>query len=166
MATAPEFEHIEDHEFKEKEKVYVIDANEYDIYEATIKSIEGLHYTVHYVDYPGEDETLDGTTRILPLSRINTRIFRQQEAARALKPAEGEEEEDELNEPFGGDADDKEEDFKPAAPLENKPKKQKKAKKDKKKKQAPVSRRPEGVRTNPPRNATKVYKDYSDEDSD
>ena len=162
MAETPAFERIEDHEFQPKEQVYVIDENGFDIYEAVIKSIEGLHYSVHYPEYPSDDQVLDGTARLLPKTRVNTRIYKNQEATRAQ--IAGEDEEADSDAPIEDDDDDNEQDFKPTAPPEKKNKKKaKKPKKLPKKKEPKIIPRPQGARSNPPRSTHKVYADYDTE---
>ncbi|OHT04187.1 hypothetical protein TRFO_28419 [Tritrichomonas foetus] len=71
----------------------MIDPNGFDIWEATIVKIdESDGISVHYPQYPDDDETVKETSRILPKTRINTRIFKEQEKQRQM----GEEEEYDL----------------------------------------------------------------------
>jgi hypothetical protein len=150
MSGRPDFEIVAEHDFKPKEKVLVIDQNGYDLWEGVIKAIKGEKISIHYPEFPGEDEDFDDTTRILVDTRINRRIFNTQEAARQtqLPPLSASEEE-----PFSDrsdDADDTGRDYAPARGLE-KVKKGKKVKNGKKPKKDKVKPRPEGARVSPRR---------------
>ena len=70
------------------EGVYVIHKNKYDIYEAVIDNIIGYKYHVSYPDYPNDNETVNGTDRILKMSKQNNDIFFYQESERLKKEAE------------------------------------------------------------------------------
>ena len=167
MTSPPNFERDEDHDYQPREEVYVIHQNGYDIYEAVIVSVEGFHYTVHYPEYPNDDQVLDGTSRLLPKNRVNTRIYRNQEAARSEKMIQ------DLDSNSESDNDDNDEDndddFKPLQSPEKKDKKlskkdKKKLKKLPKKKEPSFVPRPQGARSNPPRGGT--HKRYADYDSE
>ena len=169
MTSTPNFERDEDHDYQPREEVYVIDNDGYDIYEAVIVNVEGFRYTVHYPEYPNDDEVLDGTSRLLPKTRVNTRIYRNQEVVRSeksIKDLGSNSSSDDDDEKFDDDAD---QDFKPNQSPEVKSKK--KGKKDKKEKKAPKKKgpsfvpRPQGARTNPPRGQIKHYVEY-DTDSE
>lgn len=153
MEDKPQFEVI-DHEFKVKEKVYVIDPNEYDLWEGEITDIQDGKYSVHYPEFPEDDEVLEDTSRILAKTRVNTRIFNNQETQRqsTLPPLSSGEEE-----PFSDDSDDGDDgdDYEPV-PVQEKekdPKKAKKPKRGKKLKEQPMKPRPEGARSSPRRGA-------------
>ena len=153
MSDKPQFERVNDYEFKEKETVYVIDKNDYDIWEAKIMKIEGQKFSVHYPDYTSDDEDITDVNRILVSTKINKRIYNIQESKRAevLPPLSS------GSEPFSDNDgnDDDEVDFKPAFPL-SKEKPKKKKSKSKKEKETKISKkRPEGVRSNPPRGSSK-----------
>jgi hypothetical protein len=155
--TAPKFEHQPDHSFHPKEKIFVIDTNGFDIWEGEIKDIEnGSTFTIHYPDFPGEDEKISDVNRILVDTRVNRRIYNNQESSRqaVLPPlAEGE------AEPFSDRDDDDDEagDYQPSGGSPKSEKKtKKKSKKPKKGKPSKPSKeiakpRPEGVRSSPRR---------------
>ena len=153
MGEKPQFEFIE-HEFKVKEKVYIIDPNEYDLWEGEIRNIEDGKYSVHKPEFPEDDEVLEDSSRILAKTRINTRIFNNQETQRqsTLPPLSSDAEE-----PFSDESDDGDDgdDYKPvqADEKEKGPKKPKKPKKGKKIKEQPIRPRPEGARSSPRRGA-------------
>jgi len=151
MSKEPEFERVVDHEFKLKETVFMIDPNGYDIWEGQITSIEGLKFSIHYPDYPNDDEVVEGTERMLVATKMNRRIFNNQEAKRSeILPAlsSGEEPFDDED-----DEDDEGTDYRPAAPGfgKEKGKKKKKSKDSRSKSKS----RPEGARSNPPRGSKK-----------
>lgn len=109
----PKFDIVEDHEFQVKEKILVIDPNGFDLWEGEIVAIEDGKYSIHYPEFPDDDETVEDTARLLVKNRVNTRIFNNQEASRnaQLPPLESGEEE-----PFddNSDEDESEGDYKPA----------------------------------------------------
>jgi hypothetical protein len=145
MGDAAKFEIVEDHEFKLKEKVLVIDSNGFDVWEAIITAINADTYKVHYPDYPQEDEELEGTSRILVETRINRRIFNAQEAERQTQlPLLGSSE----SEPFseGSSSDDAEDYADTGSPSDAK--KPRKGKALKKREPKP---RPKGARVSPRR---------------
>ncbi|EAX96865.1 hypothetical protein TVAG_390720 [Trichomonas vaginalis G3] len=165
--TEPQFERVEDHQFKEGEEIYMIDPNGFDIYKAQIVKIEGTQYKIHYPEYPEDDETVENTDRILALSRINTRIFNNQEAARASKLGQNSEEENYYDEDDAdNDDEDQEPDFKPNGqmPIERAQKK----KRGRKSHKGRVGARPENARSNPPRVSRKSYQEeeYDDDEND
>jgi hypothetical protein len=151
MGEHPDFEVVPDHEFKVKEKVLVIDANGYDLWEGVITSTENGRFAVHYPEFPEDDQELEDSSRILVDTRVNRRIFNTQEAARQTQlPPLSEDEE----EPFSDHSDDAEDNGRDYAPAKGggKPKKPKKAKKLKTKKDKSKPR-PEGTRVSPRRSA-------------
>jgi hypothetical protein len=79
---------LEGREFKPSDKVFVIDPNGDDIWEAVVLSVRGGKYSVHFPEYPEEDQDLGGTGRILADTRTNHRIFkeRQQRQRMDLRP--------------------------------------------------------------------------------
>ena len=81
----PVFERDPEHKFVEAEEVYVIDKNEFDIYEAVIQKVEGDKYHIHYPDYPQDDEVIEGTVRIVERNEANKAIYADQEASRLEK---------------------------------------------------------------------------------
>jgi hypothetical protein len=150
MSSRPDFEIITGHDFKPKEKVFVIDPNGYDLWEGIITSIKSNKLGIQYPAFPGEDEELEDTSRILTDTRVNRRIFNMQEAIRQtqLPPLDSSE-----SEPFSDRSDDPDSEgreYAPARGLEN-PKKGKKPKKANKPKKDKVRPRPEGVRVSPRR---------------
>jgi hypothetical protein len=148
MPKAPKFERVKDHAFDVKEKVFVIDKNGFDIWEAEITQIQNGTYAIHYLEFPDDDENLTETNRILVNTRVNHRIFNQQESDRqTILPSlsEGEEE------PFGSDdySDGDSEDYRPAKPGSPEPD-YRPGRKGGKGKNA-VKPRPKGARSNPKR---------------
>ncbi|KAH0789791.1 Mitotic apparatus protein [Histomonas meleagridis] len=145
----PQFSVEEDHDFKPKEKVLIIDKNGHDLWEGEIVSIEDGKYKIHYPEYPEDDETLEGTSRILVNNRSNRYIFNTQEASRnTILPKEIEDEEEEAEE----SENDEEDDYKPQKSQDEKKSKKKKSKGKSKKSKKPVARpRPEGCRVSPRR---------------
>jgi hypothetical protein len=157
MSGNPDFEIIQDHDFKPKEKVLVIDTNGYDLWEGVIVSVKPGKYSIQYPEFDDQDEELGDASRLLVDTRKNRRIFNQQEARRQTQlPAlpSGE------SEPFSDRSDDGDEaagEYAPdAGPSEKK--KKKKSKKSKKAKQPKKSKakdkskpRPDGSRVSPRR---------------
>jgi hypothetical protein len=86
----PAFERDPDHEFTVDEGVYVIDPNEFDIYEAKIEQATRTKCLVDYPEYP-EDRGWVSRRRVLSMTPHNIRIFDDQEAARQEGNAEVEE---------------------------------------------------------------------------
>lgn len=151
-----DFEIVKDHEFKVKEVVFVIDPNGYDIWEANITAVDGNKYSVHYPDFPNEDTVLDDKSRILVDTRVNRRIYNNQETARNSKPIVDSSDEEDAEEEEESEDSDEGNDYKPIAPplKEGKTKKNKKKKGKKNlKKEAPMKPRPEGARISPRRGA-------------
>ena len=75
------------HVFKKGETVYVIDGNEFDIYEAKITQINGDKYTIYYPDYELYEVIID-TRRLLPKNTKNNKEFKRQERIRLKKEKE------------------------------------------------------------------------------
>lgn len=101
---APEFDRAE-HTFTKGEKVYVIDPNGYDIWEAEITEVKENSVSVHYPEYPEDDgEIQNDTKRVLAQSKKNKKIFEDQEAVRNEK--DNEEEQDEEDQDYVEDDDD------------------------------------------------------------
>ncbi|OHT06158.1 Mitotic apparatus protein [Tritrichomonas foetus] len=151
----PDFERDESHQFKVGESVFVIDPNGFDLWKATIRSIEENKFSLHYPEFPDDDEIVEGTERLLERSRKNGRIFNEQEVRRSS--AQENEEEDEV--PSDSDSAEHNEysDVEDAyAPDESGPgrksgKKNKKGKNNKNNKKPVVKPRPEGARSSPRR---------------
>lgn len=84
----PNFDYSHKTQLRKNDKIFVIDKNQYDIYEAIlIKRENGFNY-VRYPDYPGEDEKILGVRRILAQTPRNINIFRNQEKLRSIKNAQ------------------------------------------------------------------------------
>ena len=96
--TVPEFKFDADHKFVKGEKIYVIDENKYDIYEAEIQDVIDGKFKIHYPDYPQDDKTYDDSKRFLLRNDENKAIFDEQEKIRLEKEQEEEEEEEEKKE--------------------------------------------------------------------
>ena len=77
-------EHVQDHVFEKGETAYVIDPNEFDIYEVKITQIDGDKYTLYSPDYE-TDEVVIGTSRLLPQTTKNNAEFKRQEVIRLRK---------------------------------------------------------------------------------
>lgn len=86
IESIPAFDfHRSHHNFHINQKVYVIDKNGYDIYEAVIKRIKGKAIYIHYPDFPNDDEIISGRNRkirILEKTKKNNEIFEKQEEER------------------------------------------------------------------------------------
>ena len=149
----PKFDIVADHEFQAKEKVLVIDPNGFDLWEGEIMSVEDGKYSIHYPEFPDDDEVMEDTSRLLVKNRINNRIFNNQEASRqtVLPPlSDGEEE------PFDDASDEESEGYYKPDPADGKEKAPKRGRKPKKeKKEKPAKPRPEGARSNPRRGEPK-----------
>ena len=104
----PQFSKEPDHKFVEGEKIYIIDPNGFDIYQAEIRSYRNGTYDIHYPQYPSDDFTTTDTSRFLVINEANQAIFNDQESVRVAKEIEEEdgEEEDsgEPDDPEDGDA--------------------------------------------------------------
>lgn len=74
----PNFEVADNYTFKEKEGVFIVDENGFDIWEATIDRINGNKYSIHFT----ENITLIGTNRILPKTMKNKAIYYDQMSER------------------------------------------------------------------------------------
>jgi hypothetical protein len=144
MSKSPRFDAVEGHEFKPKEKVFVIDPNDFDIWEAIIVSVKDGKYKVHYPDYPQDDQEFEDASRLLADTRTNRRIFNSQEAARQtqLPPLESDESEPASEESGSDDAGDYAD---RRAPRDTK------SKKKPKKSKVPQKTRPKGSRVSPRR---------------
>jgi hypothetical protein len=151
MTNPPSFDIVKDHEFKLKEKVFVIDPNGFDLWAGVITSTSGGKYSVHYPDYPQDDQEFEDTSHLLVDTRVNRRIFNSQEATRQtqLPPLSSGE-----SEPFSDNSEsDEAGDYAdPGSPGEGKKsKKSTKAKRPKKGKVEKVKPRPKGTRVSPRR---------------
>jgi hypothetical protein len=145
---APKFEIVQGHEFQAGEKVLVIDPNGFDLWEGVITSIKNGKFAVHYPEYETDDEEMDNTSRILVNTRINRRIFNNQEATRhtVLPPLE-----DGESEPFSYDSEEPSDAFDESgsdSPADRKTIKKTKSKPSKREKAKP---RPYGARVSPRR---------------
>ena len=76
-------ERLTDHTFQKGEKVYVIDNNLYDIFEAEITDINDDGYDVYYPDY--ETDEIVGVERLLPKTNKNNAEYERQERIRVQK---------------------------------------------------------------------------------
>ena len=74
-----------DHIFKVNEKIYILESNEYDIFEAIITKIENGVFSVHYPDWPDDDRDFNSTKRFYPQTDKNTKEFLRQEIVRSNK---------------------------------------------------------------------------------
>ena len=83
----PDFEFIADYAFHEKEDVFIIDKNGFDIWDGIISIINDTKYFIHYPDYPNDDEIVE-KKRILPCTPKNNSIFKHQEIQRRKKEEE------------------------------------------------------------------------------
>jgi hypothetical protein len=152
MTSSPGFERIPDHFFQVREKIFVIDNNEFDIWEAQIKDVQSDSVSVHYPEFPDDDEVISDLRRLLTDTRVNRRIFNAQEAKRQvqLPPlSDGEEE------PFS-DRENDDKDIGDYDPNSAANKHGTKSRKGKKPKAGKLSKRfskapPEGVRRSPRR---------------
>ena len=95
MEEIPKFDKDPKHVWKKGEKLFVIDTNGFDIYEAELKYVSPIAWHVHYPDYPEDDFTARSTERFLVMNETNLKIFDEQQNIRACKAAEEEEEEEE-----------------------------------------------------------------------
>jgi hypothetical protein len=148
MSRTPKFERTKDHTYEVNEKVFVIDKNGFDIWEAQITTIQNGTYSVHYPEFPEDDEALPDTSRILLDTRVNRRIFNNQEGERqTILPALSEGEEEPFSDSDSYD-DEEGDDYRPGTgspePDYSPGKKGKKVK-------IPASTRPKGARSNPKR---------------
>ena len=81
QTASPEFDFTAPSEFEVGDKVFAIDKNKYDIYQAEIKKVVGPHlYEVIYPDYETE-ETVE-QERILVRNEVNLKIYEEQERVR------------------------------------------------------------------------------------
>ena len=81
QTTTPEFDLTAPSEFQVGDKVFAIDKNKYDIYQAVVKKVVGPNlYDVVYPDYETE-ETVE-QERILVRNEKNTKIYEEQERVR------------------------------------------------------------------------------------
>ncbi|EAY02602.1 hypothetical protein TVAG_260620 [Trichomonas vaginalis G3] len=89
------FDWDEGHQFVSGEDIYSLDRNRFDIYAANITAINQMGknaWQVHLPDYPDDDFITVSTKRFLPINKINTAIYKCQEAVRLEKDAEEESE--------------------------------------------------------------------------
>ena len=86
MSDIPHFSRRWDEKIHEGQKVYVIDHNGYDIYEAVIEVIYSspTRYLVFYPEYETREEIFDKNL-ILCQNKINRSIFTSQENIRNLR---------------------------------------------------------------------------------
>lgn len=91
----PGFERVEDHEFQKGEEVYMIDPNGFDLWEGVVEGVDGDKISIHYPEFPEDDETVEGTERVLVKTDVNKEIYNKQEEVRKLKMEEEEEENEE-----------------------------------------------------------------------
>lgn len=91
MSDLPAFERDASQEFHVGDKVYVIEENEFDIFEAEIKEIDEEGISVHYMEFPDDDGKV-AKERVLAQTETNKKIFEEQEQIRNAKDEEEEEE--------------------------------------------------------------------------
>jgi hypothetical protein len=84
MDTLPSFDRDPNHAFLRGEVVYVIDPNDYDIWEACVVKITDRRYCVSYKDNACDDEWVD-KRRVLAKNVVNFEIFEEQERIRRSK---------------------------------------------------------------------------------
>lgn len=84
----PDFERVENHQFQKDEEVYMIDPNGLDLWEGIIEKVEGNKYSIHYPEFPTDDEDVEGTDRVLVRTDKNKEIYNNQEKIRAEKEEE------------------------------------------------------------------------------
>ncbi|KAK8888034.1 hypothetical protein M9Y10_039094 [Tritrichomonas musculus] len=84
----PDFERVENHQFQKDEEVYMIDPNGLDLWEGIIEKAEGNKYSIHYPEFPTDDEDVEGTDRVLVRTDKNKEIYNNQEKIRAEKEEE------------------------------------------------------------------------------
>lgn len=78
-----QFDHRKYTHFHVNDEVYVIDKNGYDLWEAVIvKNNSGAFFGIHYPNFPQEDETIKGGSRILRRTPKNIKIYKKQEEMR------------------------------------------------------------------------------------
>lgn len=87
----PNFEFDEKHTFVKGEKIYAIDDNGFDIYEAEIEDIKDGKYKIHYPEYPDDDKEVENTKTLLVRSEANKKIYDEQEKVRVERENEEEE---------------------------------------------------------------------------
>jgi hypothetical protein len=86
MGDTPEFDHPDpDHVFQVNDVVYVIDPEGFDIYEATIRSVDDETYDVWYPDYEQDEQIDREDNRLLERTPQNQRIYAKQEKIRLAK---------------------------------------------------------------------------------
>lgn len=87
MLNNPKFSREDTHVYMKGEKIYVVDNNEFDIYEAVVQDIVDGTYKIHYPDYPDEDFSTKSTASFLVQNAVNNEIYEQQEKIRRAKEA-------------------------------------------------------------------------------
>lgn len=155
MSGLPNFERDENHEWRVNERVYVLEENEFDIFEAIITAVYEDGYDVHYPEWEDDDTTVTAD-RLIAITARNRAIFEEQEKIRA-----GKEEDDDF---IDDDDDDKPSKKKRKAPKEPKPKKEKKPKEPKpKKEKKPKEPKPKKEKTPSEKKKAKPSKNLSDD---
>jgi hypothetical protein len=84
MNLCPSFDHQINHQFHLGETVYVIDDNDYDIWEARVKKLEQKRIFVSFEHEIDNDQWIN-RKRILMQNDVNNEIFREQERIRKIK---------------------------------------------------------------------------------
>ena len=98
-----QFEYSPEHKYQIGEKIYVIDPNGYDIWEAEIVEIGTTSWFVHFPDYPEDDGQYETPDQFLLRTEKNRSIFEKQEKARKENQEEEEEEESTKSDTEDGD---------------------------------------------------------------
>ncbi|KAK8843632.1 hypothetical protein M9Y10_024692 [Tritrichomonas musculus] len=83
----PDFDFNRKRSYLPNDDVFVIDKNGFDIFEAVVMSVTNSGYSIHYPDFPQNDEQV-GIERIIDKSEKNIDIFKKQEENREKKVAE------------------------------------------------------------------------------
>jgi len=80
----PDFERDPDRQFRAGEKVYAIDTNLFDIYDAEVTGVTEDGIQIHYPDWSDDDGEIE-IERLLCQTARNSAIFREQNAIRGEK---------------------------------------------------------------------------------
>jgi hypothetical protein len=73
--------------FQPRDNVYVFDENLFDIHEGVVQTVKGHRILIDYAQWPEENGWVP-RDRVLPVTRRNTLIFKQQEEMRAAAEAD------------------------------------------------------------------------------
>lgn len=72
------FEKSPTDQFSVGEFVYVISANDFDVFEGVIEKISNGRYWIHYPEWPNDDEDFIGTEKLLKETNVNKKIYQKQ----------------------------------------------------------------------------------------